>query len=97
MGAKRLLNGTSKVNTQTDKQTHIWTFRHIECIGPEGRCFEKRGESRNIEENGKIQGYRGKTEDGLDAQKCTKNRTKKVLDSLNGTDEGTEEEVDSRT
>ena len=48
MGAKRPLNGTSKVNTQTDRQTNrktdrqtnIWTFRLIESIGPEGRCFE---------------------------------------------------------
>ena len=40
MGAKRPLNGTSKVNTHTDKQTDIWTFRLIESIGPEGRCFE---------------------------------------------------------
>ena len=41
VGAKRRLNGTSKVNTHTDTQTHIWTFRLIESIGPEGRCFEK--------------------------------------------------------
>ena len=42
VGAKRRLNGTSKVNThtQTHTQTHIWTFRLIESIGPEGRCFE---------------------------------------------------------
>ena len=44
VGAKRPLNGTSKVNRQTDKQTDtqtdIWTFRLIESIGPEGRCFE---------------------------------------------------------
>ena len=40
MGAKRPLNGTSKVNTQTHKHTNIWTFQHIESIGPEGRCFE---------------------------------------------------------
>ena len=25
---------------QRDKQTNIWTFRLIESIGPEGRCFE---------------------------------------------------------
>ena len=42
MGAKRPLNGTSKVNRQTDTQTDIWTNRLIESIGPEGRCFEKR-------------------------------------------------------
>ena len=36
MGAKRPLNGTSKVNTHT----HVWKFRLIESIGPEGRCFE---------------------------------------------------------
>ena len=46
MGAKRPLNGTSKVNTQTNKhtntQTKIWTFKLIESIGPEGRCFEKK-------------------------------------------------------
>ena len=40
VGAKRPLNGTSKVNTQTNKQTDIWTFRLIESIGPEGPCFE---------------------------------------------------------
>ena len=43
-GGKRPLNGTSKVNRQTDRQTdkptNIWTFRLIESIGPEGRCFE---------------------------------------------------------
>ena len=38
VGAKRRLNGTSKVNGQTD--THRWTFRLIESIGPESRCFE---------------------------------------------------------
>ena len=27
-------------DTQTDTHTHIWTFRLIESIGPEGRCFE---------------------------------------------------------
>ena len=44
VGAKRPLNGTSKVNTHTDRQTdghtHRRTFRLIESIGPEGRCFE---------------------------------------------------------
>ena len=29
VGAKRRLNGTSKVNTQTDRQTHRHTDRHI--------------------------------------------------------------------
>ena len=37
MGAKGPLNGTSKVNTQTDGQTDGL----IENIAPEGRCFEK--------------------------------------------------------
>ena len=32
VGAKRRLNGTSKVNRRTDTQT--------DSIGPEGRCFE---------------------------------------------------------
>ena len=36
MGAKKCLNGTSKVN----RRTHGRTFRLIERIGPEGRCFE---------------------------------------------------------
>ena len=36
VGAKRRLNGTSKVNTRTDRRTN----RLIECMGPEGRCFE---------------------------------------------------------
>ena len=44
VGAKRPLNGTSKVNRQTDTWTHgptdRQTFRLIESIGPEGRCFE---------------------------------------------------------
>ena len=47
MGAKRPLNGTSKVNTQTDRQTHGRTFRLIESIGPKGRCFEKQQEIAN--------------------------------------------------
>ena len=45
LGAKRPLNGTSKVNThtdrQTDKRTDRRTFRLTESIGPEGQCFEK--------------------------------------------------------
>ena len=41
VGAKRPLNGTSKVNRQTDGQTDRRTFRLIESIGPGGRCFEK--------------------------------------------------------
>ena len=44
VGAKKRLNGTSKVNSQTAKQTnrqtHGRTFLLIESIGPEGRCFE---------------------------------------------------------
>ena len=36
VGAKRRLNGTSKVNGQT----HRRTFQLIESIDPEGRCFE---------------------------------------------------------
>ena len=40
VGAKRRLNGTSKVNRQTDGQTDGRTLRLIESIGPEGRCFE---------------------------------------------------------
>ena len=40
VGAKIPLNGTSKVNRQTDKQTHRRSFRLLESIGPEGRCFE---------------------------------------------------------
>ena len=39
---KRRLNGTSKVNRRTDKQTDGRTFRLIESIGPEGRCFENK-------------------------------------------------------
>ena len=41
MGARRRLNGTSRVNTRTKRQTHGWTFRLKESIGPEDRCFEK--------------------------------------------------------
>ena len=40
VGAKRPLNGTSKVNRHTNIQTDRRTFRLIESIGPEGRCFE---------------------------------------------------------
>ena len=44
VGAKRPLNGTSKVNRRTDGQTDGRTDRRtnrlIESIGPEGRCFE---------------------------------------------------------
>ena len=40
MGAKIPLNGTSKVNIHTERQIHIWTFRLIESIDLEGRCFE---------------------------------------------------------
>ena len=39
LGTKRPLHGTLKLNTQIDRQTHIWTFRLIESIGPEGWCF----------------------------------------------------------
>ena len=42
VGAKRRLNGTSKVNTRTNRRTDRRTNRLIERIGPEGRCFEKR-------------------------------------------------------
>ena len=51
VGAKRPLNGTSKVdrqtNRQTDGQTHRRTFRLIESIGPEGRCFENKGKTKH--------------------------------------------------
>ena len=44
VGAKRPLNGTSKVNRQTNRQTdtrtHRRTFRLIESIGPIKWCFE---------------------------------------------------------
>ena len=39
MGAKKRLNGTSKVNRQTHRRTDKRTFRLIESIGPEGQCF----------------------------------------------------------
>ena len=46
VGAKRPLNGTSRseqTNRQTDhRQTDGRTFRLIESIGPEGRCFENK-------------------------------------------------------
>ena len=41
VGAKRPLNGTSKVNRQTDRRTDRRIFWLIESIGPEGICFEK--------------------------------------------------------
>ena len=44
VGAKRPLNGTSKVNRRTDRRTNRQTDgrtnRLIESIGPKGRCFE---------------------------------------------------------
>ena len=40
VGAKRRLNGTSKVNRRTHTRKYIWIFRLIESIGPKGRCFE---------------------------------------------------------
>ena len=56
VGAKRPLNGTSKVNRQTDrqtdKQTNIWTFRLLESTGPEGWCFEKNLDSLYIRVDG---------------------------------------------
>ena len=36
---KRYLK-SEHIHRQTNKQTNIWTFRLIESIGPEGRCFE---------------------------------------------------------
>ena len=42
MGAKRRLNGTSKVSTRKDRRTDRQTFRLIESICSEGRCFEKK-------------------------------------------------------
>ena len=35
------------MNRQTNKQTDIWTFRLIESIGPEGRCFENSGSDKS--------------------------------------------------
>ena len=43
MGAKRPFKRylkSEQTNTQTDKHTHRRTFRLIESIGPQGRCFE---------------------------------------------------------
>ena len=53
VGAKRPLNGTSKVNrhtdghtdTRTEGHTDRRTFQLIESIGPEGRCFENLGKA----------------------------------------------------
>ena len=52
VGAKRPLNGTLKVNRQTNRQTDIWTFRLIESIGPKGRCFENLIKKLNLSKNG---------------------------------------------
>ena len=52
LGAKIPLNGTSKseqTDKDTDRQTHIWTFRLIESIGPEGQCFENKPFTRRTE------------------------------------------------
>ena len=40
-GVKRPLNGVRKCDGQTNRLTHIPTFRLIERIGPDGRFFEK--------------------------------------------------------
>ena len=66
-GGKKSLSGTSKVNTQTDKhidgQTDRRTFRLIESIGPEGRCFKiaSEGPQKNIakkyKKNMKLSGF----------------------------------------
>ena len=40
VGAKRHLNGTPKVNKDTDTLTHRRTNQLRESIGPEGWCFE---------------------------------------------------------
>ena len=42
VGAKKRLNGTTKVNGQTDKQTDRRTFRPIESIALEGQCLENK-------------------------------------------------------
>ena len=39
---------------QTNKQTDIRTFRLIESIGPEGRCFENRGCRSSRKKSGEI-------------------------------------------
>ena len=41
VGAKRPLNRVRKCDGQTNTQKDIRTFRLIESMGPEGRCFEK--------------------------------------------------------
>ena len=43
VGAKRRLNGISKVKRRTDRLTDRRTSQLIESISPEGRCFEKVG------------------------------------------------------
>ena len=42
---KRYLK-SEHTDKQTHKHTNIWTFRLIESIGPEGRCFENGGEAK---------------------------------------------------
>ena len=44
-GSKKTVKPYLKIeqtDRQTHTQTHIWTFRLIESIGPEGRCFENK-------------------------------------------------------
>ena len=61
VGAKRRLNGFSKVNTRTnrrtDRQTDRRTFQLIGSTDPEGRCFEKCSQSyfREINQSDKRQ------------------------------------------
>ena len=43
MGGKKTVKRylkSEQTDKQTNRQTDIWTFRLIERIGPEGRCFE---------------------------------------------------------
>ena len=42
VGAKRRLNGTSKVKRRTNRKTHGQTFRLIESISSEDRCFKNK-------------------------------------------------------
>ena len=44
---KRYLK-SEQTNRHTNTQTDIWTFRLIESIGPEGRCFEKQVDYNNV-------------------------------------------------
>ena len=81
VGAKRRLKYSSKVNRQTDKQTHRWTFWPIESIGPEGRCFEKLKNSK-WDKTQIVTKLKNSSYDKLKNAKCDKTQKLKLWPKL---------------